>query len=214
MSIRKFAIFVVRSFLKIFYKHKVYGIEHLPKGAGIIASNHVSFLDPPIIGVSCPLEIHILARDSLFKPPIFGWLIRKLNAHPVVRGKGNSAAFRKTCELIEKGYKVLIFPEGTRSKDGELQKGQLGLGMLVKRTGCVVIPAYIHGSYDVWSVHRSVPALRGQTACVFGTPLDFSFLLASEGDKKSVHQEMADRTMQAIEQLKQWYLRGAQGSPP
>src|SRR5262249_14827603 len=112
----------------------------------------------------------------LFHSRFFAWLIRKLKTHPVRRGKGNINAFKTAMEIVMSGEKVVIFPEGGRSKDGTLQQGQLGVGMLVQRTGCQVVPVYIYGTYDIWSVKRRFPKLWGKTACVFGTPLQFSSL--------------------------------------
>lgn len=210
--IRHFAIFIVGLYVRIFYRHKAYGLEHIPKGGAIIAGNHASFIDPPLIGVSCPQEVHFLARDTLFKFKPFGWLIKQLNTHPVAKGKGNLATFKKACEMIDSGMKVVIFPEGTRTKDGEFQKGQLGVGMLIMRSPCVVVPVYIYGTYDIWSANHKFPRLTGKTACVFGSPLDFRNL---EGDdRKALQQHMVDKTMEAIVHLKEWYLAGARGTPP
>ncbi len=182
------------------------------KRGGILAANHSSYLDPPIIGVSCPQEVHFLARDTLFKSPLFGWLIRALNTHPVKRGQGNIAAMKKALEFIEEGKKVVIFPEGTRSPTGDLQKGQAGIGLLVQRSHCKVFPIYIHGTFDIWSIHRSKPLLKGQTACVFGKPL--AFHISEETDKKEAHQQIINQIMGAIAKLQEWYLAGAKGTPP
>lgn len=212
MSIRKFAIFCVNAFAKLFYHHKVYGKEHLPVGAAIISSNHSSFLDPPLIGISYPGEVQFLARDTLFRLPLFAWLIRKLNTHPVARGKGNVAAIRKCLDFLNEGKKVVIFPEGKRSKDGSLQKGQNGVAMLVLRTNCLVIPAYVHGTFDIWNSRRKLPRLKGQTACVFGTPLDFSKLDTS--NKKEAEEKITESIMFSIATLHDWYVAGAKGTPP
>src|SRR5262249_28405392 len=76
-------LFLTWVFFKVLYRHKVYGLEHFYEGSAIIAANHVSLYDPPVLAISWPQEVHFLARESLFKHAIFGWLIRKLNAHPV-----------------------------------------------------------------------------------------------------------------------------------
>ncbi len=210
--IRRFCIFSVLIFSKLFHRHRVYGKSHFPKGGGIIAPNHCSFLDPPLVGISSPGEVHFLGRESLFHQPLFAWLIRQLNTHPVRRGKGNIYAFKKALELIESGNKVVIFPEGKRSPTGELQKGELGIGMLVQRTRCLVIPVYLHGTFDVWNTHRKFPKLKGKTACVFGSPLDFSTL--ASGDKKEEQEAIVEAIMRAIASLRSWYLNGAKGIPP
>jgi 1-acyl-sn-glycerol-3-phosphate acyltransferase len=203
--------YIITAFAALFYRHKVYGKEHLLKGGGIIASNHCSFLDPPLIGSSCPNSIHYLARGSLYHFPAFGWLIRQLNTHPVHRGKGNLSSLKAAMELVQSGKKVLIFPEGSRSTDGTLHPGQLGIGMLVQKTQCRIFPVYIHGTYDAWNNRRKFPKLLGHTACVFGTPINFAKL---PEDKKEAQTLIVETIMTEIAQLRDWYLAGAKGSPP
>jgi 1-acyl-sn-glycerol-3-phosphate acyltransferase len=212
--VRWIAIFLVRYFVRIFYHHKVFGVEHLQKGGGIIAANHSSYLDPPILGISCPDEVHFLARESLFRFPPFGWLIRQLHTHPVAKGKENVTTFKKACEMIESDKKIAIFPEGTRSHNGEIKKGQAGVGMLVLRTKCKVIPTYIHGTYSIWNSNQKFPKLKGKTACVFGTPLDFTDLLSKDISKKEIQQMIVDAIMNSILSLQKWYFHGAKGTPP
>lgn len=210
--IRLFVIFVVSCFVHIFYRHRVYGKKNFPKGSGIICANHNSFLDPPLIGISAPGEVHFLGRDTLFKNTFFAWLIRKLNTHPVKRGENNIYAFKKAIELVQCGDKVVIFPEGSRSATGHLNPGKAGVAILVQRTGCRVIPMYIYGSYDVWSSHRKFPKIFGKTACVIGSPIDFSGIDSCE--KKEMQKVIVDLIMDKISQLERWYLAGAKGLPP
>lgn len=210
--IRLFCIFCVWVFASIFYRHRVYGKENIPWGGGMIAPNHCSFLDPPLVGISCPDKIHFLARETLFHFPPFAWLIRQLNTHPVHRGKGNINTLKMALELVQSGKKVVIFPEGKRSMDGELQNGQLGVGMLVQRARCRVIPVYIHGTYLAWNARRKFPKLWGKTACVFGKPIEYVESRAE--DKKEAQAEIVDTIMEKIADLRAWYLKGAKGSPP
>ncbi|NGX61141.1 MAG: 1-acyl-sn-glycerol-3-phosphate acyltransferase [Chlamydiae bacterium] len=203
---------IVWLYAKIFYRHKVYGKSHVPKGGGIITPNHTSFLDPPLVGISCPTKIHFLARDTLFQKRFLGWLIPKLNSHPVKRQKGNVQAMRTVIDLVGKEEKVLIFPEGRRSPDGKFLSGQLGVGMLVQRTGCNVIPVYIHGTHAVWPVGKKFFKLFGKTAAVFGSPLTFSQV--SVEDKKAAQAQIVETIMDRIKELKAWYLNGAKGTPP
>lgn len=210
--IYRFCRGVVWLFTLLLYRHKVYGKEHVPPGGALIASNHASFLDPPLVGVSCPEKIFFLARESLFSFKPFGWLLFQLNTQPVKQGKGNLNTFKTTMELLKKGGKVVIFPEGKRSADGELHKGQLGVGMLVQRTHCKIVPVYTHGTFEVWNNKRKFPALFGKTACVFGTPIEY--LPSDKEDKKEQQAEIVDQIMTKIAELKSWYLAGAKGTPP
>ena len=196
----------------IFYRHRVYGKEHIPEGGAIIASNHCSFLDPPLIGVSCPDKIYFLARDTLFRFPAFGWLLRQLKTHPVRRGKGNINAFKTAMDLLQSGKKVVMFPEGKRSLDGTLHPGQLGVGMLVQRTRCRIIPVYTHGTFEAWSAQRKLPKCIGKTACIFGTPIEYNE--SPPESKKEAQAEIVNQIMERIAELRTWYLAGAKGSPP
>lgn len=210
--IRFFCKSTVRFLIAIFYRHKIYGVEHIPEGGGMIVSNHTSFLDPPIIGASFPGKIYFLARESLFKFPPFAWLLRQLCTHPVGAGKGNINTFKIALDLIQKGKKVVIFPEGKRSRDGQLHRGQLGVGMLVQRSRCRIVPIYIHGTYEAWNAEKKIPKLFGRTACVFGSPIEYRD--AGSLDKKEAQHAIVNKIMEKIAELKAWYLSGAKGTPP
>ncbi|MFZ0566352.1 MAG: lysophospholipid acyltransferase family protein [Chlamydiales bacterium] len=212
--IRIIAIFLVRIYAVLFYRHKVYGKQNfIKKGGGIVTPNHSSYLDPPFVGISCPSKVHFLARDTLFNNPFFGALIRRLHTHPVHRGGENVAAMKKVMELVEEGNKVVIFPEGKRSETGQLQEGQLGVGMLVYRLKCPVTPVYVHGTFDAWGPNRRYPKLRGvRSACVIGTPIDFADI--NTENKKEAQKQIVEKIMQSIANLRDWYLEGAKGTPP
>ncbi len=210
--IRWTTVFLLSVWVKLFYRHKTYGKEHLPPDGGIIAPNHCSYLDPPLLAVSFPGVIHFLGRDSLFRSRFWAWYLNHLSTHPIVRGRENVGAFRLACSLIQSGKKLVIFPEGTRSRDGELKKGESGVGFLMMRTGCLVIPVYIHGSFSILNASRRFPKLRGRTACVIGSPIDFKDVEGAT--KKEKQRKIADEIMRAIANLRDWYLNGAQGSPP
>jgi 1-acyl-sn-glycerol-3-phosphate acyltransferase len=197
---------------KFFYHHKVYGKENYPKGGGIIASNHCSFLDPPIIGASTPDAIHFLARQTLFRPSLFAWFLRQLNTHPVAQGKGNIQTFKTAMEILASGKKVVIFPEGRRSLTGDLQPAQTGVAMLVLRAHARIIPAYIHGAYEIYNARSRFPKMRGRTKVVWGKPLYFN--MQKDLEKKEAQQQIAESIMAKIAQLKEWYLAGAKGTPP
>lgn len=203
---------VFKGYFKLFHCHKTYGLEHFIKGRAIIAPNHASFLDPPIISLSWPEEISFLARKSLFDRFLLGSLISRLNAYPVSGTHQDRASIKLICQLLENDQKVVIFPEGIRSSDGSIAEVKSGVSMIALRCDCPIIPAYIVGSYDIWSRHSLFPKIGGRTACVFGSPIkvgEYGHL-----DKKAAQEAIANQVKQAIMSLKSWYEHGAQGIPP
>ena len=208
----RFILFITWVFFKIFYRHRVYGLNHYYTPAAIIAGNHSSFYDPPILAISWPEEVHFLAREGLFKNPLFGGFIRKLNAHPVSGDATDIGVFKVICSLLAEGKKIILFPEGKRGKTPALEELKSGIAVLVSRSQSAVVPAYIHGSFSIWNRYRSFPKLWGKTACVFGTPIrwaDFGHL-----DKKQAQLALMQKLTESIEALRKWYVDGAKGSPP
>jgi 1-acyl-sn-glycerol-3-phosphate acyltransferase len=195
------------NFLFGFLFRQVYKLEVLgdgPKkypGGAIIAANHASFYDPPLIGVaSMPEEVHFLARNTLFKP-FFGWLISNCNAHPVkVASAFNISAMKMLCKIVNSGKKVVIFPEGERTWTGDFSPPKNGVAVVMMRTKCPVIPMYLHGTYDAYPRGRSVPKLKGKMYCVFGKPIryeEFEHL-----DRKAAYTAISERIMYDIKELK------------
>lgn len=199
-------------FFKFFYSHKIYGLEHVKKGRGIIAPNHTSFFDPPLIAASWPEDTSFLARKSLFASPIFGPIISRLNSYPVNGTTQDLGSIKLVCQLLDQNKKVVIFPEGIRSIDGKLGVIKSGIGMLAIRCQSPIFPVYISGCYKIWNRYERFPKLHGKTACVFGTPIDWQNF--SHLGKKEVQEAIAIAVKEAIEKLEIWYQNGAKGSPP
>src|SRR5215472_1869894 len=129
---------------QILFRLRVIGWENFNvEGPAIIAANHQSYLDPPIIGVACRRELHYLARNTLFKNRLLGWILTEVNAIPVDRDRGDVGAFRAVLKLLKDGHRTVIFPEGTRSLTGQIQKARPGIGMIIAKTLVPVIPARI-----------------------------------------------------------------------
>lgn len=208
----RIVLFCAWSIAKIFYRHKVYGLEHFyPRGA-IIAANHTSYLDPPLLAISWPEEVHFLARDTLFRNRIFGGFISAINAHPVSGEASDIAVFREICTLLNEGKKVILFPEGKRSFDGFLGEVKPGIGMLIARTGTAVIPAYLKGPYEIWSRKRKIPKLFGKAICVFGSPIRWETY--AHLDKREAQEAVAKQFIESLRQLEKWLNAGAKGIPP
>lgn len=201
-----------RIYFKMFYHHKVYGLEHVFKGRGIIAPNHTSFFDPPIISASWPEEISYLARKTLFSSPILGRMIRNLNAYPVDGTTQDLSSIKLVCRLLSENKKVVIFPEGIRSRNGELGLIKSGIGMLALRCQAPIIPVYISGVYNIWNRFQKFPKLTGNMTCIFGSPIDWQTF--NHFGKKEAQEAISVCVKHAIEQLKIWYENGAIGSPP
>jgi len=200
-----------RFVFKVFYRLRIYGKEHYFKGGAILAPNHVSYLDPPIVAGAAPEEVHFLARATLFKG-WFGKLIRGLNAHPIHGQVNNLKAIKTICQLLKKGRKVLLFPEGKRSFDNVLAEIKPGIGMLVSRSETAILPVYIHGTFEIWRRKQKWPRPFGKTAVVFGSPILWEDYVDME--KKEAQEHIASRLSRALEELRKWYESGAEGIPP
>lgn len=138
-----------RAFLEVFSTLEVEGWEHVPPGACLFASNHQSMLDPPLIGSCLPREISFVARRSLFENPVFGFVIRACHSIPIDRGAADLGAIRAALGALSEGRGLLIFPEGTRSHDGEIGPAKAGAGLLACKSGAPVVPIRIWGARDV-----------------------------------------------------------------
>lgn len=134
---------------KIYFRLTVSGVEHLPRhGSLIIAANHCSFLDPPIIAVAIPRQISFLAKKELFSTPLLGWWIDWVGAHPVDRKQGDIAALRTLMRLLKSDKAVLIFPEGTRSTDGVMQPHESGAAWLSVKSQVPILPVAVRGLFE------------------------------------------------------------------
>jgi len=138
------------------FRLRIAGREHIPKGPMLVCSNHQSHLDPVLVGLACYEPITYLARDTLFK----GWfakLIDYMGAIPIQRDGLGFAGIKKTLERLKVGEKVLVFPEGTRSPDGQLQPLKGGLALIARRAKVPLLPMAIAGAYEAWPRRQKLP---------------------------------------------------------
>ncbi|MFN4244451.1 MAG: lysophospholipid acyltransferase family protein [Tepidisphaerales bacterium] len=136
---------------------RAYGVENVPQAGGaVLAANHQSFLDPPVIAAPLTRPVSFMAKAELFSNPYFGMLIRNLHAYPIRQGRGDRGAIVETVKRLEEGYLVNIYPEGSRTEDGELQPLQPGLALVVRRAKVPVVPVAIEGSFAAWPRGRAV----------------------------------------------------------
>ncbi len=183
--------------LRLAFRHRAAGAEHVPpSGPVLLAANHVSVLDPPVVGVSARRQIHFLAKAELFRIPLLGSLIGRLNAHPVERDGADAGALRRALLLLREGNALLVFPEGTRGREGTLGPGRAGAGMLAAQSGAPVVPVYIRGTGKALPRGASRPR-RARIAVAFGPPIRFS---RERGKQR--YQEISNEIMAAIARLK------------
>jgi 1-acyl-sn-glycerol-3-phosphate acyltransferase len=181
---------------------KVVGRKNIPaKGSFVFASNHASFLDPVLLGTSIHRSLNYMAREELFEKGFLAWALPKVQAFPVKRGEGDLGALRQALRLLKTGKPLVIFPEGTRTEDGELQRGKPGIGFIVAKSGVPVVPAYIEGSFD--ALPKGVKTLRRRKMMVYiGKPIYFAC-----GDQKNngreEYQKISDGIMAEIVRLKE-----------
>src|SRR5690625_3322998 len=172
---------VVRAIVKRFYhtrfKVTVIGEDRIPdSGPVLICSNHMTEFDPPLVAISTKREMSFVAKSELFKIPLLGNLIGRLNAIPVDRGKGDRQALKKSVEALKDDNMLLIFPEGSRTKDGKLQDLQQGASFMAVKGGAKIVPAAIKGSYN---------RQKGITL-VFGRPIDVNGLVEEGKNRKDI----------------------------
>jgi 1-acyl-sn-glycerol-3-phosphate acyltransferase len=133
-----------RIMFRLFYRCHIEGIENIPKSGGaVIAPNHISFFDPPLTGSAMKRPLYFMAKKELFDIPVFGWIIKRTNAFPVKRGAHDMTAMRNAFSLLEEGNLLLMFPEGTRSKNAKIGKARAGAGMVACNAQVPLIPVKI-----------------------------------------------------------------------
>ena len=194
---------VSRALFTIWFRWRRIGLEHIPStGPVLLAANHVSFIDPPMIGSALDRSVSFLARDTLFDVPVVGTVIRKLNSVPVDRDGGGGAGLKAILDRLNAGGCIVLFPEGTRSRDGRLQRAKSGVGLSVLKSEAVVVPVRLFGAFEAFGRHRKFP-LPGRITLKFGPPMNFDRERAeaatgSRARLKELYQEVADRVMSGI----------------
>ncbi|NMB11174.1 MAG: 1-acyl-sn-glycerol-3-phosphate acyltransferase [Firmicutes bacterium] len=191
---------LVRAFFRLFFRWEVYGSHHLPSTGGVVlASNHVSYLDPPLMGCAVERPVHFMAKKELFDIPLLGRLIRGLNAFPVQRGVADRKAIRQAMEWLRNGEVVGIFPEGTRGNGKTLLKAQPGSVLLAVKAGVPIVPMAITGAEKVIPAGKRFP--RPVKIKVFvGEPIDFP--VDQRGLSREVLEEYSQLVMERIDELR------------
>jgi 1-acyl-sn-glycerol-3-phosphate acyltransferase len=190
---------LVRNLSRFLWRLTWEGVENIPREGGvIIASNHISWYDPPFVSVSCPREVHFMAKRELFFIPLLGLVIRNLNAFPVSRGKYDRQALEAAIEVLKKGEALIVFPEGTRGrKKGEFLPPKAGIGVLAREGQVPIVPTYISGSDELAKVFFSF----GRVRVIFGKPIQKEWVM-SLPEGKAGYQQIAEEVMRRIRELK------------
>jgi len=179
-------------------------------GPVLLVSNHVSVLDPPLVGASAPRPLHFMAKEELFRIPLLGSLIRALNARPVRRDGSDMRALKAALALLQEGRALLVFPEGTRGVEGHsLREGKAGVGMLAVLSGAPVVPVYVSGSGAALPRGASLPRPR-KVRVTFGPALTFKKDSKTTGDegRKEAYRGAAQEMMRAIADLRDRQVQG------
>lgn len=194
-------------YYRLFHFTEVIDSKNVPsKGGFIAAANHSSFFDPPLIGITTWRRMfRFMARDTLFRFPVWGQFLHYLGAIPIKRATVDRSAWDKVISTVQAGHIVSLFPEGTRTLDGEIHDGKAGTGMLVYKSKCPVIPLYIHGTFHAWKKTSLFPVPFRKIDVIFGKPIMFDEQFKKE-DKKETYIEITGIVMAEIRKLKEKYM--------
>jgi 1-acyl-sn-glycerol-3-phosphate acyltransferase len=191
---------LVRGFARLVWRLEVHGASNVPlEGAAIIAPNHLSLLDPPLIGCACPRELRFIAKAELFRYGLFSKLIRRLGAFPVERGTADVGAIKTALRFLNDGRAVIIFIEGTRGKGEHLLPPTPGVTLLARQSGAPVVPTAIVGSEQAWRKGAKLPR-RAQVKVAFGEPVRYQELFGARTDRE-VRDAFSALIMERIEAL-------------
>ncbi|WP_400163808.1 lysophospholipid acyltransferase family protein [Brevibacillus sp. TJ4] len=166
-----------RAIFSFAYRWQVIGREHIPKeGPVILCANHISLWDPPLLGSGIERQVCFMAKEELFRIPVLSWFITQFGAFPVKRGAGDRAAIRSTLHILEQGKVLGIFPEGSRSKTGQIRQGQGGAAMFALKSQAEVVPVAIIGPYRLF---RPI-------TIIYGKPIDLSAYREAKTNSETV----------------------------
>lgn len=180
----------------------VEGRENIPREGGvIIAANHISYLDPPLLGAVLPRRATFMARKGLFEIPVLSWAIKQ-TAIPVDREKPQPSTMKESVKRLKNGEVIVLFPEGRRSDTGELLEAKRGIGMVVSLSNAPIVPVLIVGT------NKALPPnarwlKRAKITVVFDKPIHYSSTIVRDAHQHHLlHEEIGKKIMTAIKELK------------
>jgi 1-acyl-sn-glycerol-3-phosphate acyltransferase len=182
------------------FQLQIHGRENaIQEGPVLLAMNHQSFLDPPLAALCVDRELHFLARKSLFEIPLLGSLLHHLNVIGVDRDGTDMSALKSVIRVVKNGGATIIFPEGTRTADGNLQAARSGVGLVIAKTLAPVMPIRVFGAFDAFPRSARFPRPH-PIHLVIGKPMQFSKADLA-GDPRLVYQDLSARVMERIASL-------------
>ncbi len=164
--------FLARGLYEAFFRGEVVGTDNIPvSGPYLIASNHASHLDPPLVGCQVARQMRFFARKTLWNNPVSSWWLNQTETIPVDRDSGDVGAIKKVLQALAEDRAVVLFPEGTRSMDGHLQKPKAGVGLMACKSGAPVVPCRVYGSFAAFGKGDKIPKFCTPVTIVFGRPI-------------------------------------------
>ena len=178
--------------LKLLFGFRAQGAENIPKHGGVLlVANHASFMDPVILGVGARRKVHFMARDTLAKVPLLGWWMRSVGVVLVDRNAPSAKTMSTVIEHLQAGEAVGVFPEGTRTRTGELGEFKRGVLLLLKKTRVTVVPAAVRGSFHALPRGRILPRLFRRCSIAYGAPMTAEEVL-SKGGLEALRERVAE----------------------
>ncbi|MFQ3670594.1 MAG: lysophospholipid acyltransferase family protein [Verrucomicrobiia bacterium] len=184
-------------YFRLFHDLRVQGLENIPAGGFLLAANHESFFDPPLIGCALDQDLYFLARKTLFDPPVMAWLLPSIQALPIDQERPDMTGLKRIIALLKQGERVALFPEGARTLDGRLQPAAPGVGLVVAKVEVPVVPCRIFGGFKAWP-RGGRPRWFTPLRVVYGAPIRFA---VEQRRGKDAYQSLGDRIMEAIAEL-------------
>ena len=193
-----FLHYLINIYMRTLCRLKLHGTENIPLDGGlIITSNHIAGADPFLLGSAVPRELWFMAKKELFEPFLQGYIIKRVNAFPVNRYSFDLEVIKKSISILKQGKALIMFPEGTRSEDGQIKEGKIGAGMLARKAGVPIVPVYIENTRKAWwNIF-----LGKRMKVIFGRVIDADWII-SRANSKVGYKEITDESMKRIRELK------------
>ena len=189
---------VFSTFFRVLFRAEIIGAENIPRdGAIILAANHLSNWDPPFLACFLERQVSYMAKQELFDIPLFGTAIRHCHAFPVKRGEADRSAIKNAVAILKKGRCLGLFPEGTRSRTGELGKAEAGVGLIAAMTGAPLVPAAISGTAEIFGANGK-GKIFPKVILNIGEPMKF---VGNRKDKAAL-EKFSNDVMKRIAELK------------